>query len=51
VAEFWNPTRWDKLDEATVTIECQASDVATAAESSPDNHQADRWAHRSDRRP
>jgi hypothetical protein len=24
--------RWDKLDEATVTIECQASETATAAE-------------------
>ena len=24
--------RWDKLDEATVTIECQASDAAAAAE-------------------
>jgi hypothetical protein len=24
--------RWEKLDEATVTIECQASDAAAAAE-------------------
>ena len=24
--------RWDKLNEATVTIECQARDAATAAE-------------------
>ena len=24
--------RWDKLDEATVTIECQASDAAAGAE-------------------
>lgn len=24
--------RWDKLDEATDTIECQARDAATAAE-------------------
>ena len=29
---IWAAARWDKLDEATVTIQCRARDAAAAAE-------------------
>jgi len=42
--------RWDKLDEAAVTIECQAR-RRSGRRSSPGHDQADRPAHRPDRHP